>query len=108
MSLGLRPRPSLSELGTVGGQRHDYDVSLGLRPRPSLSVHRALPFEQPDQVSLGLRPRPSLSVVEPGCGPGAVSSVAGATAPAFVERPRRMWREPWSVLCRWGYGPGLR
>ena len=89
VSLGLRPRPSLSAVGHVGGAAPDQcRVSLGLRPRPSLSaLGSALRADFDLAVSLGLRPRPSLSVQQRVARLGrADHRVAGATAPAFVER----------------------
>ena len=109
VSLGLRPRPSLSVLQSAAPSDDRQAVSLGLRPRPSLSVlQSAAPSDDRQAVSLGLRPRPSLSGRTHRHRPQRPGGVAGATAPAFVERtPTWSGRKP-ARGCRRGYGPGLR
>ena len=63
-------------------------VSPGLRSRPSLSVLAARPVRHArEDVSPGLRSRPSLSDAKASTSSGPTNSVAGATVPAFVERP---------------------
>ena len=96
VSLGFRPRPSLSA-SLAASLEAPQTVSLGFRPRPSLSVGiREIPVNCHEWVSLGFRPRPSLSVddaLPPG---GFDRGVAGVSAPAFVERRRQQTRRPGS------------
>ena len=62
-------------------------VSPGSRPRPSLSVPAGQFYQFIERlVSPGSRPRPSLSVTASGAPLHVVESVAGVSAPAFVER----------------------
>ena len=63
------------------------EVSPELMLRPSLSVHLNLPVDlNPAKVSPELMLRPSLSGDRRRVGGGDVGRVAGAYAPAFVER----------------------
>ena len=61
-------------------------MSPGLTPRPSLSDDAAEGCAEADHVSPGLTPRPSLSDDHPSRHRPARPGVAGANAPAFVER----------------------
>jgi len=66
-------------------------VSLGFRPRPSLSVYGAAANPRARSVSLGFRPRPSLSGPSSPAFAQTATRVAGVSAPAFVER---RWATP--------------
>ena len=96
VSPGLMPRPSLSDLQVRSAPSSNTDVSPGLMPRPSLSgVGARQARRECPQVSPGLMPRPSLSVGQTArrSAGGARARVAGADAPAFVERRTRAPRE---------------
>ena len=61
-----------------------------------------------EMVSPGLLPRPSLSDRNLIAGRRRDLSVAGVTAPAFVERAVAAAAGFTTLMCRRGYCPGLR
>ena len=87
MSPGLTPRPSLSAGDHDRGPRIHSEVSPGLTPRPSLSVGAGERTPWRHCVSPGLTPP---AFVERAYLKNktalAATGVAGANAPAFVER----------------------
>ena len=69
-------------------QSRQSDVSPELTLRPSLSGRSSPRSRRRRKVSPELTLRPSLSVIGDGANEGLIQRVAGANAPAFVERPR--------------------